>query len=252
MTVTEAGAGEIVGDSPDRRVEILCDDGALAATWTRYAPGREGADLHIHRRHTDFFYVLAGELTVKLGPGGDEVAVPAGKLVRVPPFVPHGFRNCGDAELRYLNFHAPGRRFADYLRAMRDRREFPFDQEPPPGDGERPISEAAVGGEEYASDGVRLLADVDEVAVAELTSAAGGEHVHDRHLEAFYVLEGALEVTVGGRSWRAGTGAWVQIPPGVPHAVALEGPSRVLNVHAPACGFGAFLRGGSGFDQRAA
>lgn len=251
MTVKEAGAGEVVGDSPDRRVEILCDDGALAATWTRYAPGRDGADLHIHRHHTDLFYVLDGEMTVRLGAQDEPVVVPAGMLVRVPPFVVHGFRNGSAGELRYLNFHAPGQRFADYLRAMRDRREFAFDQEPPPGDGERPITEAVIGGDEHAGDGVRLLADVDDIAVAELTSAPAGEHVHDRHLEAFYVLEGELEVTVGNSSRRAGAGAWVQIPPGVPHAVALEGPARVLNVHAPGAGFGAFVRGEAGFDQRA-
>ena len=50
--------------------------------------------------------------------------VPAGTLVRVPPMVVHGFRNASDAELRYLNLHAPGMRFADYLRAMRDGTQF--------------------------------------------------------------------------------------------------------------------------------
>jgi mannose-6-phosphate isomerase-like protein (cupin superfamily) len=262
MTVIEAGGGEIVGDSPERRVEILCDDGRLAATWTRYGPRREGADLHIHRRHTDLFYVLAGEMTVRLGTQDEQVVVPAGTLVRVPTLVVHGFRNASDGELRYLNFHAPGERFADYLRAMRDGRAFEFDQELPPGDGERPPGDAVIGGDSFAADGVRLLADVDEIAVAELTSVAGGEHVHDQHAECFYVLEGSLSATAGGRERRAGAGAWVQIPPGVPHAVALADASRVLTVHAPGSGFGTFLRAlaegddegrtvaRTGFDQR--
>jgi mannose-6-phosphate isomerase-like protein (cupin superfamily) len=242
MTVIEAGAGEVVGDSPDRRVEILCDDGALAATWTRYGPRRDGADLHIHRRHTDLFYVLAGELTVRLGAEDEQVVVAAGTLVRVPAFVVHGFRNAGDGELRYLNFHAPGERFADYLRAMRDGRAFDFDQEPPMGDGERSAGDAVIGGEGLVAEGVRVLADTDEIAVAELTSVAGGEHVHDRHAESFYVLEGLLAVTVDGRDQTAGAGSWVQIPPGVPRKVALAASSRVLAVHTPGCGFGAFLR----------
>ena len=250
MSVIEAGGGEVVGDSPERRVEILSDHEHVHATWTRYAPHRDGADLHIHRRHTDVFYVLAGELTVRLGVDDERVTVPAGTLVRVPPLVVHGFRNAGEGELRYLNFHAPGERFAAYLRAMRDGRSFVYDQEPPPEDGGRPIADAVIGGDFYSGDGVRLLADVDEIAIAELTSVGGGEHVHARHLEAYYVLEGELAVTIDGRSERAGAGSWVQIPPGARHAVA--GSSRVLNLHAPSCGFGEFVRAlgdGAGFDQ---
>ncbi len=136
--VIPPGGGEVVGDSPERRVEILCDHDALHATWSRFGPGREGADLHVHRRHTDIFYVLAGELTVRLGPEGEEVVARAGTLARVPPLVVHGFRNASDAELRYLNFHAPGTGFADYMRALRDGRTLSYDQEPPPADGGRP------------------------------------------------------------------------------------------------------------------
>jgi uncharacterized cupin superfamily protein len=73
-----AGGGEIVGDTPDRRVEILSDVDSIAATWTRFGPGREGADLHVHREHSDLFYVLAGELTLRLGVEDELVAVPAG------------------------------------------------------------------------------------------------------------------------------------------------------------------------------
>jgi uncharacterized cupin superfamily protein len=108
-------------------VEIVSDHDALNATWSRFAPGREGAELHVHRRHTDLFYVLAGELTVRLGADGGEVLAPAGTLVRVPPMVVHGFGNTSGDEVRYLNLHAPGRRFADYLRAMRDGRTFVYD-----------------------------------------------------------------------------------------------------------------------------
>jgi len=128
----------VVGDSADRRVEILCERDELHVTWTRLGPGRDGADLHVHRRHADLFYVLAGELTVRLAEG--ETVVPAGTLVYVPPLVVHGFRNAGDAELRYLNVHAPGTGFADYLRG----RNPGFDQEPPPADGVRPSSDAVV------------------------------------------------------------------------------------------------------------
>src|SRR4051794_20895857 len=127
--VIPPGGGEVVGDSPDRRVEILSDHQSLHATWSRFGPGRDGADLHIHRRHTDLFYVLEGELTLRLDREGRTVAVPAGTLVRTPPLIVHGFRNAGDAEVRYLNLHAPGQGFAGFLR---DGRAESYDQEPPP------------------------------------------------------------------------------------------------------------------------
>ena len=247
------GEGELIGDAPHRRVEILSDVESLSATWSRFGPHTVGADLHVHRHHTDFFYVLEGELTVRLGAEDDEVRVPAGTLARVPPLVVHGFRNRSDADVRYLNFHAPGQQFADYLRALRDGRSFSYDQHPPPEDGVRPTSEAAVGATGYVADRpglrVELLADVEELGISESTSEPGGpsppQHVHRRHAESFYVLEGELAFTVGDRELRAVAGTWVQVPPGAPHTFAFSGEERVrfLNVHTPSCGYGAFLRG---------
>ena len=52
IVIPPAG-GEVVGDSPDRRVEILSEDEALHATWSRFGPGCNGAGPHVHRRHTD-------------------------------------------------------------------------------------------------------------------------------------------------------------------------------------------------------
>ena len=223
MKVVPPREGEVVGDSPDRRVEILSDDDSLHATWSRFGPRREGAGLHIHHRHSDLFYVLAGELTVKLGPRGDESVLPVGSLARVPPLVVHGFRNGGDAEVRYLNFHAPGEGFADYMRGLSD-----FDQDEPPADGGRPASEATV----HRGGGV--LVDAEEIAVAELTATKGvAAHDHGEHVESLFVLEGELGLTVGDREVGAAAGTWVQVPAGVPHSVA-PGPARYLEVHTPA------------------
>jgi quercetin dioxygenase-like cupin family protein len=245
------GDGEIIADSPGRRVEILSDHEELHATWSRIGPRREGAELHVHRRHTDLFYVLEGELTVRLGSEDEGVVVPAGTLARVPPLVVHGFRNGSDAEVRYLNLHAPGQGFADYLRALRDGRSFSYDQHPPPPDGGRPTTDAVVGGDGLVSDrpGLRvaLLADVEEIGIAETWSERGSApppHLHRRHVESVYVLEGELTFTAG-RELRAEAGSWVQVPPGVPHTFALpeNGTVRFLDVHTPSCGFGTFLRG---------
>ena len=145
VTVVPPGGGELIGDSPDRRVEILADHGTLTSTWSRFGPGRDGADLHVHREHTDLFYVLVGEFTLRLGLEDEAVPVPAGTLVRVPPMVVHGFRNASDAELRFLNFHAPGMGFGDYMRALRDGKPAAYDQFDPPEEGTRPTSEVAIG-----------------------------------------------------------------------------------------------------------
>jgi quercetin dioxygenase-like cupin family protein len=239
-TVIPAGEGEVIGDAPDRRVEILSEHEPLHVAWSRFAAGRDGADPHVHRLHTDVFYVLQGELTVRLGPDDEQVAVPTGALARVPPLVVHGFRNAGDAEMRYLNLHAPGTGFADYMRGLREGTRVAFDQHEPPADGGRPKTEAAIGRGEAVVGG-RLLADTDELAVAELSSGDASEHVHREHLEGIYVLEGALEVTLDGTPVRAAAGTWIAIPPGVRHAVSGDG--RYLDVHAPNAGFGAALRG---------
>jgi quercetin dioxygenase-like cupin family protein len=244
--VLAAGAGEIVGDSPDRRVEILSDDDALHATWSRFGPHREGADLHVHRAHTDLFYVLEGELTIRLGPEDAPHALPTGTLVLVPPLVVHGFRNGSDADVRYLNLQG----FADYMRARRDGRALSYDQHPPPPDGGRPPTDAVIGGAELVADqpGLRvaLLADVEAIGISETwvdpPSASPEAHLHPGHVESFYVLAGEMTFTVGDRELRAEPGAWVQVPPGVPHTYAFSGdePVGFLDVHTPGCGFGGF------------
>jgi quercetin dioxygenase-like cupin family protein len=219
VTVIPPRSGEVIGDAPDRRVEILADHDSLHATWSRFGPGRDGADLHVHREHTDLFYVLEGELTLRLGLGGEERAMPAGTLVRVPPGVVHGFRNASDAEVRYLNFHAPGAGFAGYMRDLRDGRPAAYDQWDPPEDGGRPVSEVAFG-ERTEIDAIKLFP-------AAIEPGAPESHEDARHTE-IYVLEGELEVS----GERAEAGAWAHVPPGEPHT--LEGSARVLVVHTPA------------------
>ena len=208
----------MIGDSPDRRVEMLSDVDSLHATWSRFGPRRAGADLHIHHRHSDLFYVLAGELTVMLGPDGDETVAPPGTLVLIPPLVVHGFRNGSDAEVRYLNLHVPGEGFADYMRGLSD-----FDQDDPPADGGGPVSEVQI------ADGDGELCDADGIAVT--VRSGGGEAGHDG-VTSRYVLDGELHVTAEGREIRAAEGTWLQVPAGVPHAVG--GSARYVEVRTPA------------------
>jgi quercetin dioxygenase-like cupin family protein len=120
--------------------------------------------------------------------------------------------------------------------------------------------------EDSAQTRVELLADSDEAAIARVRADAGDAppvHVHQRHLEAFYVLDGELVLTAAGEEIRVPAGTWAQVAPGVAHTVANPEPATFLNVHAPNAGFGGFLRARhvdgdelaaaiarSGFDER--
>ena len=67
-------------------------------------------------------------------------------------------------------------------------------------------------------------------------------HVHLRHADCFYVLEGELDVLAGNETVRVGPGGSVMVPPGVVHAYTSVGPVRFVNAHAPSCGFADYLR----------
>jgi uncharacterized cupin superfamily protein len=58
-------------------------------------------------------------------------------------------------------------------------------------------------------------------------------HVHHRHVQSFYVLEGELALTAGDRELRAQAGSWVDVPSGLPHAVSSSQPVRYLDLLAP-------------------
>jgi uncharacterized cupin superfamily protein len=243
--VIAPGAGEVIGDAPDRRVEILSDYAGLHATWSRFAAGRDGADLHVHHHHTDLFYVLDGELTLRLGVDGEAVVVPAGTLARVPSDVVHGFRNASQADVRYLNLHAPGRQFANFMRALRDGRTPPasYDQHPPPSGGGRPTTEAVVGGQSIIDDepGLRvtLHADIAAIWVAEVQCDPGIEsetQAHADHVQSIYVLAGELVLRTGDRELRGPAGTWLRLPPALPYALTCRGPEplRYLDLRTPA------------------
>ncbi len=61
-------------------------------------------------------------------------------------------------------------------------------------------------------------------------------HIHHREDEAFWVLEGELEVFVGEDAFRVGAGSFVHLPRGVLHAYKNVGatPARFLTLIVPA------------------
>jgi quercetin dioxygenase-like cupin family protein len=208
----------------------------------------EGAGPHIHKRHSDSFYVLEGELEFNVG---DEThrAGPGG-FVSVPPGIVHAFTNPGPGPVRFLNAHTPACGFTEAIR-VRSRGEDP--------DSERfDMWDAEQGGE---ADAVVLGAREGELIPGrnrELRVKVSREeldaleffdcepefgpvppHVHDDQIDSFYVLEGELEFALGNDTVRAGPGTFVGAPPGLVHGFSNPGPARArfLNVHAPAAGF---------------
>jgi len=141
--------------------------------------------------------------------------------VHVPQLVVHGFRNAGDVDLRYLNFHAPGSGFADYMRARRDGREGSFDQEDPPADGGRSPELVRIGE-------VKLVMDEIEIHERQLEPGAALQTLTVRRLLCLYVLEGALALT---DDERAEAGTWVRLAEPRVLACARAGPVRFLEIH---------------------
>ena len=61
-------------------------------------------------------------------------------------------------------------------------------------------------------------------------------HIHHREDEAFWVLEGELEVSVGENTFRAGAGSFVHLPKVLLHSYQNvgTGPARFLTLMVPA------------------
>jgi quercetin dioxygenase-like cupin family protein len=242
------GPGEGEGNE---RFTILADREELALTEFRYEPGQDGPRRHIHHHHADGFYCLEGELRITLDE--EERVLGPGGFVLIPPEVIHTFGNPGAERGRYLNFHAPGMGFADYLRG----RNPDFDQhyDVPPGSG-RPTSEAVVRhpgeGEQVglgpSQSSVKAGADDGMGSLAVLESTIGPNfpgpvlHEHERMVDSFYILDGTLTLRLGDEAVEATAGSYALVPPGSAHTFSTPGePVKLLNIFAPA-GFEGYVR----------
>jgi quercetin dioxygenase-like cupin family protein len=105
-----------------------------------------------------------------------------------------------------------------------------------PGEGERL-------GERIVVKIERPELSVNEVTVHGFFEGAG-PHFHRGHVDAFYVIEGEVEFTVGTETVLARAGTSVVIPPKIVHAFCVPGPgdTRYLNFHAPDSDFIEYLR----------
>jgi quercetin dioxygenase-like cupin family protein len=108
-----------VADRPDLRVALLADVEEIAVSETASEPVSPPPP-HLHRRHVESFYVLAGEMAFTIG--DRELRAEAGSWVQVPPGVPHAFAFPGDSAVRFLDLHTPSCGFGVFLQGLHDAR----------------------------------------------------------------------------------------------------------------------------------
>ena len=239
MNVELVRPGE--GEQIFERARITGAREELVITDFDYRAGLDGPPPHIHREHADCFWSLAGELTFPLGPDGEERRVAPGSFVLVPPGVVHTFRNKGPEEAHFLNVHAPGKGFDEYMRAMRDGRQVDFDSFDPPDDGGRPAADVLLRGpgegDESELGGARLVLKAGRehepggLTLAEGTLPAGASgpplYSHERDVDCFYVLGGTLTISWADGSVHAEPGTLALVPPGTDHSFANESDAEV-------------------------
>ena len=106
-----------------------------------------------------------------------------------------------------------------------------------PGDGERHQRE---------NRSITIRVDLPGLSILEIEfdeTFAVPPHAHDDHVDAFYVLDGEVEFTVGEQTTVAGPGTLLAAPPGARHGFrGVNGTARVLNFHAPDAGFVGWIR----------
>jgi mannose-6-phosphate isomerase-like protein (cupin superfamily) len=89
----------------------------------------------------------------------------------------------------------------------------------------------------------RVLAELPELEAFDMRFGPEFEgvdpHVHDDHVDSFYILEGEAEFTLGDETVRATPGTFVAVPAGIVHGFRSVGDVdlRIVNVHAPNTGF---------------
>jgi quercetin dioxygenase-like cupin family protein len=250
--VLRPGDGEEVATRERRSVVVKADLEQIGVTESWYGSRQDGAALHVHRAHADSFYVLDGALTFRTATG--TLDAPKGAVFVAPPGVVHGFDHDVDDDVRFLNFHTPGRGFIESLRARRDDPEAydptRYDSFDPPDDAPPGVS-ISLRGEGDRLDAETRTATI-KIARAELTLVdfdllpgfvGPAPHIHKRHVDAFYVVGGEPELRVGDETLRATPGTFVAAPPGVVHSFANPGPApaHLVNVHAPSCDFHEYL-----------
>jgi len=115
IAVGSAGTGVLVKAS-------AAETGGLCTVWEgRVPPGTVGAGPHYHRERDEFFYVLEGELVLRIGEEKQTAA--AGTFAFVPRETIHGFHNASGESATVLVMHHPSgfERFLEEMQQLAAR-----------------------------------------------------------------------------------------------------------------------------------
>jgi quercetin dioxygenase-like cupin family protein len=94
------------------------ETGGLCTVWEgRVPPGAVGAGPHYHRGRDEAFYVLVGELVLRVG--DEQHVARAGTFAFVPRNTIHGFHNASADEATILVMHHPAG-FEQFLEGMQE------------------------------------------------------------------------------------------------------------------------------------
>jgi len=136
--------GEAILRRENHEISILVATDEVTITHAWCSAGEQVAGRHVHRKHTDAFYVLDGELTFEIGREARTITVSSGGFVAAPPELAHSLRNDGNRPARWLTIHAPDGGFAAFMRGIRDGVEVEWDITAAPPDGGLPARDAIV------------------------------------------------------------------------------------------------------------
>ena len=100
VTLTNPIGGQMVAKVRDEYT-----GGAYSIHDNVIPPGSPGPRPHLHRHHEEAFYVIEGELTVRVGPR--TITAPAGSFVVIPRGVVHQPSNPGTQPTRILLIFSP-------------------------------------------------------------------------------------------------------------------------------------------------
>jgi quercetin dioxygenase-like cupin family protein len=114
------GAGEVIKIRDTKRTTLKLTtpdaNGEFGLFEHRMAPFASGARAHVHKKATEMFYVLRGEIEFTIG-DRKEVGAP-GAFAWIPPHAPHGFTNAGSEEATMLIMFYPLNKRDDYFRGL--------------------------------------------------------------------------------------------------------------------------------------
>ena len=229
-------------------------NGLLTLVQDNLKPGFD-LGLHLHRTHTEIFYILDGQVDFTIGK--KPVTATKGSVIYLPGGTPHAARSSTGGKM--LMFYAPGgfdemlaevdnaswlQRINPFASARRNKKydiykiksddaALPATLSPrflKPGEG----TSNNAGGNDVV---VKLTpAESGDLAeLAEVTLTPGGSLAAPSQpdlAQIMYVLDGTVNTTVAGKARSAATGATIYFPPGTASPVTSQAGATLLILQA--------------------